>query len=158
MDRPSGITRLSSHDCVTTYHIIKRTGTIMSNHWLMCTVRKSTGPSVPVSSASSCHDNHHRYHLWYPGQFSPLTPITIFRSAHCDFVYCLVWRLLRETCTNQCSRNSVVTKKGFEKNVRTVPIIEVGQFVYVNDSPHAVLGSETDKVETTSYNSLMSQV
>lgn len=49
-------------------------------------------------------------------------------------------------------------KTGFDRNVWTLPIFEVGQSVYVHKFPSAVLASEAAKVRTASYNRLFPEV
>lgn len=45
-----------------------------------------------------------------------------------------------------------------DQNRRTLPTFDVGQLVYVNSPPRAVLPSETNKVATASYKKLMLRV
>lgn len=46
-------------------------------------------------------------------------------------------------------------KKDFEKNVRTLPTFERGQFFHENKSPRAVLASEVDNFAAAPYNKLV---
>lgn len=67
-------------------------------------------------------------------------------------------KALKEDVNKLLAAAQVHYKRHLNKNVKAMPTLEAGQYVYIRQPPQSILAPEAENIVTVSYNTVISRV